>query len=157
MKQMEMRRLAVGAMVIAGIFIMTSNGLAGSNNASVKVSAYVQPRISQTLVRQEKVLQVTEEEAKKGYVDLPAATLLQVKSNDRNGYMLSFDVNGEIVKEVWVIDSNRTTSLSGGGFVHQAYPGPSGETKELSYRFFLAPGTQAGLYAWPVSVAASLQ
>ena len=157
MKQTGIRILAVGAMVIAGIFTMTSSGVASSNNNSVRVTANVQARISQTLVRQEKVLKITEEEIKRGYVDLPAATLLQVKSNDRNGYMLSFEVNGDFIKEAWVIDSNRTTSLSGGGgFVHQAYPGPSGETKELSYRLFLVPGTQAGLYAWPLSITASL-
>lgn len=157
MKQIIRKTLAIG-MAIAGILIVSSNGFAGSSKATLKVSATVQARISQTLVRQESVLSVTKEQIAKGYLDVPAATLINVKTNDRNGYMLSFEVNAEIVKEVWVIDSNRTTVLSGGGgFVHQAYPGPAGEIKELSYRLYLAPGTQPGLYAWPLSLTASLQ
>lgn len=156
MKQIAIKVLTIGAM-IAGILIMGSNSFAGSNKAAIKVSATVQARISQILVRQEKVLSITNEQVAKGYLDIPAATLIQVKTNDQNGYMLSFEVNGEMVKEVWVIDSKRTTILSGGGgFVHQDYPGPSGEVKEISYRFFLTPGTQPGVYAWPLSLTASL-
>lgn len=156
MKQIGIKVMTIGAM-IAGILVMGSNGLAGSNKAAIKVSATVQARISQTLVRQEKVLSITNEQIAKGYLDIPAATFIQVKTNDPNGYMLSFEMTSEIVKEAWVIDNKRTTILSGGGgFVHQAYPGPSGEVKELSYRFFLVPGTQPGLYAWPLNMNASL-
>lgn len=138
--------------------LSNSNGLAEeANRGSIKVSATVLPRIQQALIRQEKVLKVTEEELEKGYIDLPSATLIQVKSNDRNGYMLSFEMNADLIKEAWIIDKNRTTILSGGGgFVHQAYPGPSGEMKEIGYRFFLTPGTQPGVYAWPIGIAASL-
>jgi hypothetical protein len=158
MKQMEKIKVAIGMVMIAGIFSMNSDSFAGSNNATLRISATVQARISQTLVKQEKAFSVTREDVAKGYVDITAATVLQVKTNDRNGYMLSFAVNGTIAKEVWVFDNNRTTILSGdGGFVHQAYPGPAGEVKELGYRIFLAPGTQAGLYAWPLSIIASLQ
>lgn len=158
MKQRARQAVVVGAIMIVGILSLTSKSFAGSSKAAITVSATVQASISQTLVSQEKALLVTQENVVKGYLDVPAATVLQVKTNDPRGYLLSVEVNQEVAREVWIMDNDRTTVVSGGiGLIHQPYPGPFGKVKEISYRIFLASNTKPGFYAWPLNVTASLQ
>jgi hypothetical protein len=153
------RKIALGGMAaILLLFSISSKGFAGDRKASIMVSASVMDRVTQTVVRQAGSFTVTTESLKRGYVDVQAATVLQVQSNNPKGYLLSFEVDQEKAKEVWVMDSRRTTIISGPvGLVHQPYPGTAGEVKEISYRIFLTPEMKPGLHPWPLSVTASLQ
>lgn len=158
MKQTVKKGVMVGAIMMMGILFLGSNTFAAGSKSTIQVSATVVANVSQTLIHQRQSFSVTQENVAKGYVDLPAATVLQVRTNDLNGYMLYFEIIAGIAKEIWIMDNSRTTVLSGGvGFILQAYPGPSGEVKEISYRIFLVPDTKPGLYAWPLSISASLQ
>jgi hypothetical protein len=158
MKKPSKKMTVVGMAILLILSSIPSNSFAGSRKAVIMVSATVMEKVTQTIVRQVGSLSVTQENIKKGYVDVPSATVLQVQTNNPEGYLLSFEVNEEMAKEVWVMDNGRTTVISGGvGFVQQPYPGSAGEVKEIGYRIFLASGMEPGLYPWPLSVSTSLQ
>jgi hypothetical protein len=148
-------------MVIAGMMIMAmvlqtewTEAWAG-NKAVVQVSATVLPQTSQTTLKQPAGLMVTRQDVAKGYVDVEAGTVLQVTSNDQNGYYLNFSVDGEIIRTSDVEINGRSISVSSGvGLVHQPFPGRAGAMIQISYRLFISPTVQPGLYPWPVAVAA---
>ena len=158
METKGMIKKAVMAGMIGAIGWMSIASVAyAGNKTSVQVTATVQPMISQTFVQQESALVVTQENVKNGYVDVPAATVLQVRTNSRDGYFLTFELNGQIANEVWIMDGHKTTVLTGEiGAVHQSSSGHSTQVKKVSYRFLLNPDTQPGIYTWPVHVTASL-
>jgi hypothetical protein len=156
LKGLVAKMMVAGMVGSLGFFSFNSDSYAGGTQATIQVTATVLPRISQTLVRQAGFFQITKENAKEGYVDVPAATVLQVKTNSRNGYFLTFEFNPETATEVWVMDGQKTTVLSTGmSMIPQAIQALS-DTKEISYRLFIHPDTQPGQYAWPVNVFASL-
>ena len=153
----RIRTVGAGAVMVATLLLLATPSLAGGNRARIHVSASIQPMISQEMVRQERNLTITKEDVKSGYVDVQAATVLQVRTNSRDGYYLIFEFSPEVARETWIMDQNRTTVLANTiGTVHQPSPGLSGEVKKLSYRFILQPDTEPGLYTWPIRVAATL-
>lgn len=143
--------------LVAGVLALASKGFAAGNKGVIEVSAAVSPRLSQATVRQERLLEITPENIAKGYVDVSVGTILRVKSNDRNGYFLRFQVNGFLVREALVNINGRVVSVSNGpGLIRQSFPGSNGETLQIAYRLYLAPQTKPGAYPWPIAVEASL-
>lgn len=131
-------------------------GLAG-NSATVMVSATVVARVNHWITHQEKMVIIKEDDIKKGYIEVLSAMILQIKTNQRNGYFLWFEGGNEIFKEIWVIDKGRVVVLPpSGGLIHQSYSGNPIEIKELSFRFNLKEDTQPGSYPFPISVKVSL-
>ena len=135
------------------------NGLsfAGNGKATIVVSATVMARISQSIIHQESTINVTQGDLKKGFIEIPSGTILQVKTNARNGYALFFEGSNELFKEVMVMDQGRTVTLSPhGGFVHQPYSEAILKLRDLSYRLQLKEDIQPGPYPFPFRVKASL-
>ena len=132
-------------------------GLAG-NTASVTVSATVLPRVTQSIVHQERGLRITEEDIRRGIVEVPFGTILNVKTNTRSGYGLFFEGGSiDLFKEVQVRSQGKTVTLSeNGGLVHQ--PGSMSKmgVVDISYVFHLREGVQPGAYPFPFRVMASL-
>jgi hypothetical protein len=148
-------KLTLLVIVITAYF----NGLsfAGNGNATIVVSATVMARISQSIIHQEPLINVTKGDLKKGFVEIPSGTILRIKTNTRNGYALFFEGSNELFKEVMVMDKGRTVTLSPhGGFVHQPFSGSNIEVKDLSYRLPLKENIQPGTYPFPFRVKASL-
>jgi len=146
------------ALIAVAIFAYL-NGIsfAGSSNSTIMVSATVIGRVSQSIIHQEPKINVTEGDIKKGFIEIASGTILQIKTNARNGYALFFEGSNELFKEVMVMVNGRTVSLSpNGGFVHQPYSGSNVEVKDLSYRLQLKEDTQPGTYSFPFRVKASL-
>jgi hypothetical protein len=148
--------IEIVAMVM--MILMSLNGLGfGGNKATITVSATVMARVSQSVVHQVSRINVTEEDIKRGFIEIPSGTILQIKTNSRNGYMLYFEGENELFKEVTVIDKGRTIVLSSsGGFIHQPNSGGNVEVKDLSYKLLLNENIQPGSYSWPLRVKASL-
>jgi len=140
------------------VALMTLSGLSfAGNKATIMVSATVIARVSQSLIHQVSSINVTEGDIKRGFIEIPSGTILQIKTNSRNGYTLHFEGENELFKEVTVIDKGRTTILSsGGGFIHQTNSGGNAEVKDLSYKLLLNENIQSGSYSWPFRVKASL-
>jgi hypothetical protein len=130
---------------------------AESTKATIMVSATVVPRLSQSIIHQEPTVNVTEGDLKKGFIEIPSGTILQIKTNARNGYALLFEGSNELFKEVLVRDKGRSIALSpNGGLVHQPYSGSNIEVKDLSYKLQLKEDIQPGAYPFPFRVKASL-
>lgn len=148
-------KLTLFVMVITAQF--TSLSFAGSGKATITVSATVVARVSQSVIHQVSRLSVTEKDIKRGFVEISSGTILQVKTNSRNGYLLYFEGENELFKEVSVMDRGRTTVLSpNGGFIHQTASPGNVEVKDLSYRLLLREDIQPGTYPFPFRVKASL-
>jgi hypothetical protein len=144
-------------LVILIIAYFNGLGFAGSGKATIVVSATVMAKISQSTVHQEPLINVTQGDLKKGFIEIPSGTVLQVKTNTRNGYALFFEGSNELFKEVMVMDRGRTvTLLPHGGFILQPYSGSNIEVKDLSYRIQLKENIQPGTYPFPFRVKASL-
>jgi hypothetical protein len=151
----ETLKLALIAVAILAYF--NSLSFAGSSNATIMVSATVIGRISQSIIHQEPKINVTAEDIKKGFIEIASGTILQIKTNARNGYALFFEGSNELFKEVMVMVNGRTVALSSnGGFVHQPYSGSNIEVKDLSYKLQLKEDIQPGIYPFPFRVKASL-
>ncbi len=121
------------------------------------VSATVVARVSQSVIHQAPRISVTEEDIKRGFIEMPSATILQIKTNSRNGYVLFFEGETELFKEVRVMEKGRTTLLSpNGGLIHQPNSGGNVEIKDLSYKIVLTKNIQPGSYAFPFRIRASL-
>src|SRR3989337_432172 len=132
--------------------LLMNNALAGSVSASMTVSANVLAVAKKTVMHQTPVVNVTNEDLARGYVEVAKATVMEVKTNSRSGYLLSFENSGAQFGEVWVVEGGKVTIITGsGGFVNEANRsnGIMTETKELGYRLYLAEGAKAGSYAWP--------
>ena len=145
----------VFVMVITACF--SSLSVAGSGKATIMVSATVVARISQSILHQEPRITVTEGDIKRGFIEVVSGTILQIKTNARNGYALFFEGSNELFKEIVVRDKGRTVTLSPqGGFVHQPYSGSNIEVKDLSYKLQLKENIKPGSYPFPFRVKAAL-
>ena len=140
------------------MILMSLNGLGfGGNKATITVSATVMAKVSQSVIHQVSRINVTEGDIKRGFIEIPSGTILQIKTNSRNGYTLHFEGENELFKEVTVMDKGRATILSSGrGFIHQTNSGGNAEVKDLSYKLLLNENIQSGSYSWPFRVKASL-
>lgn len=149
---MKMVKALVFSMLI--FLVIQGVGLA-RNSATVMVSATVVARVSHSTTHQEKTITITKGDIEKGYVEIPSAMILQIKTNQRNGYVLWFEGGSELFKEILVIEKGRVVVLPpSGGFIHQPYSGSPVEIKELSFRFKLKEDTHPGYYPFPFVVKA---
>jgi hypothetical protein len=141
----------------AGILVGSYNFGLAQNKASIMVSATVVARISQSVIHQAPRISVAEDDIKRGFIEMPSATILQIKTNSRNGYALFFEGENELFNEVRVMEKGRTTLLSpNGGLIHQPRSAGNVEVKDLSYKFSLNKNIQPGSYPFPFKVRASL-
>lgn len=129
----------------------------GRTSASIEVSASILPRTTLTIRSQPRLLVVTREDIRRGYVEVPAASRIEVRSNDPRGYLLVFENRAgpeAPFREVIVRGLEREVQIGrGGGWVPRADArGPV--SVELSYRFSLAEDVRPGEYPWPLSLSA---
>ncbi len=54
------------------------------------------------MLNQAATLNVTPEDIARGYIDVPAATDLMARTNDRNGFSLSFDARSNVFRKAQV-------------------------------------------------------
>lgn len=123
----------------------------------VAVSAIVQPRARMEIMRHPPRIALSASDVRRGYVDVPRASVLKVVSTRGSGYNIDFMPRNELFTAVRITGFEGEVMLgSEGGSVSQGRKSASttGElTLILSYRFFLAPGVAAGEYAWPLAMA----
>lgn len=128
---------------------------ASASAASVAVSAFVAPRAWLTIETQPANLTITEADIRRGFVDLPGASRIRVRTNSSAGYLLSFELESECVTGVVLDGAGDRIQLTGsGGLVPRPYPGPAAAVSELGYRFLISPGARPGTHPWPVALSA---
>jgi hypothetical protein len=127
---------------------------AGSRSTVVHVSAVVLARADLNIIKQPTALVLTDADVRRGYVEVDAASMFELKCNSRAGCLLSFAAHGLPFRETSINVMGRTVVLGpGGGLVTLPIIGRT--TVALSYRFVLSEGTQPGTYEWPFSLSAS--
>lgn len=141
-----------GAQEAAGI-----RASAGRTSARIEVSATILSRTTLTVRRQPHALVVTREDVRRGYVEVPAASRIEVRSNDPRGYLLVFEYqagSGIPFREAIVDGLGRQVQIGpGGGWVPRTDP-PGPVSVELSYRFSLTKDAVPGSYRWPFALSA---
>jgi len=158
MREVKYHGLSVSAALIAALLIAPSlirpqESFAASASTFLHVHAVVLPRASVNVLVRPPKLAVTEEDIARGFVEIPATTVVEVKSNHPAGFLLTFSSHGLLFEEVLIRGLERNIVLGpDGGLVKLSVKGRLMMT--LGYRFVLAPGTQQGVYEWPITLAA---
>lgn len=105
------------------------------------------------MLRQPSIITITENDIAKGYVDAPAASRIEVRTNNPQGCLLVFEgLNGPF-RETVVRGMEREVQIGpGSGFVPMPHA-RGAVTMELSYRFFLSENALPGTYSWPLTIS----
>jgi len=151
----------IAAMALASIentnVAQASESRAGSNTARITVTATVLARANLKILSQKQELVVTNSDISRGYVDIPNASRLEIKSNSPDGYMIVFEGSYgsvDLFREIHVQGLGRDVLIDvNGGRVMIPSQGLSPVTKDLSYRFVLAENAQPGSYMWPITLS----
>lgn len=123
---------------------------------SVQISARVSPRVAVRTIYQASEFVITNADIDRGYVDISAASLFQVRNNSPAGYLLAFEAGAANFKEVRITGlASEVVITSGSAVSMQPYAGPYPVTMQLSYRFVLDKDAGPGTYAWPVIMSVS--
>jgi len=155
------QKLVTAALVAAlsmSNLIVAGEAHSGTTVASAKVSitATVLEHTSMQVLAQAQELVVTNADVARGYVEVPAATRISVKTNNPVGYLLAFEaVSGlPLFDSMHVIVGGTEVQLSpAGGWVPQPYV-RGGITQDVTYRFVLSKNAQPGTYGWPLMISA---
>lgn len=144
------------AFVVAALLAPALSIHAGSVTASLSVSVVVPARAVLTIDSQPAGLEITEADVARGWVEAPGASLIQVRANSPNGWLLEFQpLQGPYrTLEVTGLGSPAQVSAAG-GWLAQPYSGRTLVTAELRYRLVLSADARPGTYPWPISLSAS--
>jgi len=127
----------------------------GAASAQVTVTATVAARAAARVTNRLPALVVTPADVERGYLEVPAASRLEVQSNSPQGYFLLFETDGGPIRAVAVRGLGRDVEIAPGTSLVRQPPVRGTQTFELSYRFLLARDASPGTYAWPVRIGAS--
>ncbi|NDP42497.1 MAG: hypothetical protein GZ089_07245, partial [Aromatoleum sp.] len=122
--------------------------------AELGVSAFVLPVAVLQVEHQAPELLLTAVDIARGYVDVPAASRLAIRTSSRVGYMLDFHARLPLFTSVQVTSASGRSELGpdGGTLVARGAVG-HGVATSLSYRFQLDGNIRAGSYPWPLAVS----
>ncbi|NPT53885.1 hypothetical protein [Paraburkholderia elongata] len=145
------------------LFILSSLGTAGVESAladghtqAFSVTALVVPKVRMNVVQQVSELTVTASEVERGYIDIPAGSVVDIVALTSQGFALSFDTTLPIFSAVDIRGLNGLAKLSAdGGTVTQREAGRLRKTLTLGYRFYLSKDVRPGTYAWPLMLSVS--
>jgi hypothetical protein len=124
-----------------------------SASAQLRVSATVMPYASLNVYNRTQTLEITDADISRGYVEVRGASSVEVSSNTREGYYLSFDCFDSVIRQVQVEGLGKP-ALIGSGYSIVSMPHSGRAVRmELSYRFILAEGVKPGAYPWPMTIS----
>ncbi|MEW6186416.1 MAG: hypothetical protein AB1585_11845 [Thermodesulfobacteriota bacterium] len=143
----------IGAVLFLNIFLCVQEIGAVTKTALINVTVRVMAYIQVKSLSQLSEFTISEEDIRRGYIDLISASRLVVKTNSNDGYVFTFEGNLGTIKEVQVQGLASPVQLvSGSASVSQ--PSIRGTTSfNLSYRFILSENTRPGIYAWPIAIS----
>jgi len=156
LQKMLLTAALVAALSLSSVPVVHSSsaGSAPTNSTKITVTATVLARASIRILHQAPELVVTNADISRGYVEVSAASRIEVRNNSQTGYLLAFEGLAAPFREVYVQGLGNEVQISSGiGWVHQQYTKGT-VTTELSYRFVLAENAEPGTYAWPLAISA---
>lgn len=149
------RGLALTAFAtVVGFTVEADEVVAGSGRAELGVSVVVPPVAVMRVERQASQLVLTEADVARGYVDVPMASRLAVRTTSPAGYVLDFFTRLPLFTSVSVTSPAGRIAFGSDGGTLVARAGPvRGVTTILNYRFRLGRNTKAGAYPWPLAIS----
>ena len=124
---------------------------AAEARAFMAVTATVVDTVSIRSVHQERTLTITAQDVARGYVDVPAASRLEI--NNRRPCLFEFRAVGNVFRSVRVSGVQGSVEFGADGGTLLQSTGASGVAKvEVGYRFELAAGVRPGAHAWPLAL-----
>jgi hypothetical protein len=153
MSQAVTRRLAAAFL---GLALLAGAGCAQADGASVpmQVTAVVRQFFRLQVVSQPQVIQVSQRDVARGYVDVPEPVRLAVESNSSNGYAIQFARHGDEFRAAQVQGLGQEVEVDSQAAMHWK-PAARRETLEFRFRLRLAPQLRPGEYPWPIQVSMS--
>ncbi len=102
---------------------------------------------------QEQSLSVGAEDLKRGYVDVAAASRFSIRGRPGESYLVEFQPTAKIFDTVFVTGLGPALEVgTEGGSVTPRVAEAMQTQHALGYRFLLRPGTQPGVYPWPLNL-----
>lgn len=153
------KQLVAAALMAALSLAPVEEGMAAKSSTPVmstqiQVTATVMARANLHVLRQPAEIIVTDADIKRGFLDVNAGSLVEIRNNSRAGVHLVFDVHGLPFKEALVSGFGREVALGpNGGIITHQITGTNIMT--LSYRFVFDEHSQPGTYAWPLALSVS--
>ena len=126
---------------------------AGDAIASFTATATVKSTARMMVVHQSHQLIITSEDIVQGFVEMPAASRIEVRNSSLFGYMISFEAQEGPFQRVLVRGLGRELQLGSGSswLLRPHVRGP--EILELTYRFMLKNDALPGTYPWPLQLS----
>ncbi|MDO8719850.1 MAG: hypothetical protein Q7K20_12825 [Polaromonas sp.] len=127
-----------------------------SNGTKLTVTATILKRASLQVLAQPGAVVLTAADIARGYVDVPGALEVAVQNNSADGYLLTFESQGEFIKQTRVQGLANDVQLDAlGGSIAQSASGRGVQkvTLNLGFRFALADAARQGVYAWPIRLS----
>ena len=154
---LRMQERLVAAALIAALSLAPIEGAVAAQTSTqvmstqIPVTARVLARASLHVLRQPSEIVITNADIRRGYLDVNAGSLVEIKNNSRAGVNMTFETSGLPFKEALVSGFGREVALGpNGGIITQQIIGTS--ILALNYRFVFDESSQAGTYAWPLSI-----
>ncbi len=124
---------------------------AGETRATLSVAVVVPPVSRLEIVSQSSTVQITAQDLQRGYLDLAEPTVLNVYSNDREGFALEVLPMSPAIQAIAVHGLGPEADLGAqGGRIVERWVRPQATRLSLTFRLALAPNTVPGIYPWPL-------
>jgi hypothetical protein len=127
---------------------------AGSSSASLNATATVKSIARVKVLYQQPQMVITEKDIAMGYIEMQAASRLEVRNTSQSGYMILFEIQDGPFRDVLIrgLGTDLHIGQGNGWLVKPHVRGP--ELLELTYRFVLMADASPGAYPWPVQISA---
>jgi hypothetical protein len=122
-------------------------------SAQLRVSATVLPYTSLNVSNRTQTVVITDADISRGYVDIRAASSVEVSTNTRDGYYLSFEFFDSTFRQIQVDGLGRSATIGSGSSIVPMPNNGRVVRMELSYRFILAENVKPGSYPWPMTIS----
>lgn len=133
--------------------VSASKSSSQAMSTNIRITATVLARANVHILNQPAEIIITHADIKKGFLDVRAGSLLEIRNNSRMGVDLVFEAANLPFKEVIVSGLGSDISVgSNGGIITRQMTGAN--IVSLSYRFVFDERSQAGTYAWPLLISA---
>ena len=121
--------------------------------SSVKTGARVVPFFVAEVKAQPVSIVISDDDVANGFVDVGGAAL-EIRSNDPNGYLVTFQLDRTLVERVEVEGLQSEVTISGAsGFAAQRFGQVGTVNVTMRYRFYLSRKCESGTYAFPLRVS----
>jgi len=145
--------LITAALGTALVLSPTVKAEAGSSGAGLTVTASVKKIARLKVLHQQPHMVITSENIAQGYLEVTAASRVEVRNSSLSGYMITFAVQEGAFRHVLVSGLGTELQINfGNGWMlmpHSKTP----DVLELTYRFILSDDIKPGTYPWPIQIS----